>query len=114
MQKAQIIPSLLLIIMGSIDCLTTVIGIMYHGATELNPLMAGIVSTNIGAFLVIKLAATMIAASSFIIANKTLMKTQNKSTKTFVYSSKLIKIASAGLLVFLFIVVANNLIVLFF
>lgn len=113
MLKAQIIPSLLLIIMGSIDCVTTVIGILYRGASELNPFMAGIVSTNIGAFLVIKLAATMIAAFSFVLANKTLMKTPNKSTRIFSYSSKLIKIASASLLVFLVIVVANNIIILF-
>jgi hypothetical protein len=99
--------------MGVIDCVTTVVGILYHGATELNPFMTGIASTNIGAFLIVKLAATMFAATSFIIANKTLIKTQNKGTKTFIYSSKLIKIASAGLLIFLTIVVTNNLLVLF-
>jgi hypothetical protein len=99
--------------MGIVDCITTVIGILYHGATELNPLMAGIVSSNIGAFLIVKLLATMVAASSFVIANKTLMNTQNKATRTFIYSSKLIKIAGVGLLVFLAIVVANNLLVLF-
>ena len=113
MPKSQIIPSILLVIMGTLDCITTVIGILYHGDTELNPFLTGIASTNIGAFLFVKLAATMLAAASFIIANKTLMKTQNKGTKTFIYSSKLIKIASAGLIVFLAIVVTNNLLVLF-
>ena len=113
MFRSQIIPSILLVIMGIIDCVTTVIGILYHGDTELNPLMTGIVNTNIGAFLVVKLTATMIAALSFVIANKTLMKTQNKGTKTFIYSSKLIKIASVGVLVFLAIVITNNLLVLF-
>lgn len=112
MPKSQIIPSILLVIMGVIDCITTVVGILYRGDIELNPFMTGIVSTNIGAFLIVKLAATMIAAASFVIANKTLMKTQNKGSKTFIYSSKLIKIASAGLLVFLSIVVINNLLVL--
>lgn len=113
MFRGEVIPSILLVVMGTIDCITTVIGILYHGATELNPLMAGIVSSNIGAFLVVKLVATMIAASSFVFANKTLMNTQNKATRTFVYSAKFIKIASAVLLVFLAIVVANNLLVLF-
>ncbi len=112
MLKSQIIPSVLLVIMGIIDCITTVIGILYQGDTELNPFMTGIVSTNIGAFLIVKLAATMIAAFSFVIANKTLMKTQNKGTKTFIYSSKLIKIASVGVLVFLAIVITNNLLIL--
>jgi hypothetical protein len=113
MLRAQIIPSILLIVMGAVDCMTTVIGILYRQATELNPLMAGIVSTNIGAFLIVKLVATMIAALSFAVANKTLMDTQNKGTRTYVYSSKLIKIASAALLFFLSIVIANNLLVLF-
>jgi hypothetical protein len=112
MLKAQILPSMLIIIMGTIDCVTTILGVLYHGATELNPLMVGIVSTNITAFLIVKLAATMIAASAFIVANRTLMKTPNKGTRTFIYSSKIIKIASAGLLVFLAIVITNNLLVL--
>jgi Domain of unknown function (DUF5658) len=112
MPKSQIIPSVLLVIMGVIDCVTTVVGVLYHGNTELNPFMTRIVNTNIGAFLIVKLAATMIAAVSFVIANKTLLKTQNKGTKTFIYSSRLIKIASVGLLVFLAIVVTNNLLVL--
>jgi hypothetical protein len=113
MLKAEVIPSLLLIIMGSIDCITTVIGVLYSGAVELNPFLAGIVSTNIGAFLVVKLAATMIVAFSFVLANKILMKTQNKSTKSFVYSSRLLHISSVGLVIFLTIVVMNNLIILF-
>ena len=113
MIKAEAIPSLLLIIMGIIDCITTIIGVLYSGAVELNPLLSGIVSTNIGAFLVIKLAATMIVPLSFVLAYRILIKTQNKQTKSYVYSSLLLKISSVGLLVFLTIVVMNNLLVLF-
>jgi hypothetical protein len=112
MLKTEVFPSFLLIFMGSIDCLTTVIGVLYFGAVELNPFMAGIVSTNIGAFLVVKLAATILIAFTYILANKTLMKTQNKSTKSFKYSCKFLKVAYAGILAFLVIVVANNLIIL--
>jgi hypothetical protein len=110
--KVGITLSLLLIVMGTLDCLTTVIGVLYFGASEINPVMAGIVSTNLGAFLVIKLSATMIAASSFLFANKILMQVKNKNTKTFTYSSNLIKIATASLLVFIIIVVTNNMLVL--
>ena len=113
MLKAEVIPSLLLIIMGSIDCITTVIGVLYSGAVELNPFLAGIVTTNIGAFLVVKLAATMTVAVSFVLANRSLMKAQNKSTKSFVYSSRLLKISSVGLVIFLTVVVMNNLLILF-
>ncbi len=113
MLKTEIIPSVLLIIMGAIDCITTVIGVLYSGAVELNPFLAGIVSTNIGAFLAVKLAATMIVAFSFVLANNALMKTQNKNSKSFVYSSRLLKISSIGLVVFLTVVVMNNIIILF-
>ncbi|HUK85986.1 MAG TPA: DUF5658 family protein [Candidatus Acidoferrum sp.] len=113
MLKAEIIPSLLLIIMGSVDCITTVIGVLYSGAVELNPLLAGIVSTNIGAFLLIKLVTTMVVAVSFILAHKALMKNQNKSSKSFVYSFRLLQISSVGLVIFLTIVVMNNLMILF-
>ncbi len=92
MQKTEVIPSFLLILMGSIDCLTTVVGVLYSGATELNPLMAGIVSTNIGAFLVVKIAATMLIAFTYLLANKTLLKTPNKNSKSFKYSYKFLKL----------------------
>jgi hypothetical protein len=112
MLKREIFPSFLLIIMGSIDCLTTVIGILYSGASEVNPLMAGIVNTNIGAFLVVKLAATMLIAFSYILANKILNKTQNKTSKSYKYSCKLLKVGYVGTVVFLFIVVTNNLLII--
>jgi hypothetical protein len=110
--KPEIFTSLLIVLMGSADCVTTFIGILYSGAAELNPFMAGIVSTNIAAFLTIKMAATFLMGFTCIQANKTLMKTRNRSTKVFKYSCKLIKIAYAGIIVFLVIVVANNLLIL--
>jgi hypothetical protein len=112
MLKTEIVLSLLLIIMGFIDCLTTVIGILYSGASELNPLMAGIVNINFGAFLIVKLASTMFIAGSYILANKILNMTKNKNSKSFKYSSKLLKVGYSGTIVFLFMVVANNLLVL--
>src|SRR5208337_5298475 len=112
MLMKEIVPSLLLVLVGSIDCLTTVIGVLYSGAKELNPLMAGIVSTNIGAFLAVKIAATVFIAFTYILANRTLIKTPNKSSKSFKYSSKFLKVAYAGIIVFMVIVVANNLLIL--
>jgi hypothetical protein len=112
MIKTKMIPSFLLILMGSIDCLTTVIGVLYSGASELNPLMAGIVSTNIGAFLVVKLGATMVIALTYILTNKILMRSQNKSTMSFKVSCKVLKVGYAGIIAFLCIVVANNLLIL--
>lgn len=113
MLKKEIVPSLLLIVMGTIDCLTTVIGVLYSGAKELNPFMAGIVSTNIGAFLAVKIAATVLIAFTYILANKTLIKVPNKGSKSFKYSYKLLKVGYAGILIFMVVVVANNLLILF-
>ncbi len=112
MLKTEVMLSFLLILMGSIDCLTTVVGVLYSGATELNPFMAGIVSTNIGAFLAVKIAATILIAFTYFLANRTLTKTPNKGSKSFKYSYKLVKVAYAGIMVFMIIVVANNLLIL--
>jgi len=111
MLKTQAFPSFLLIIMGSIDCLTTVIGVLYFGATELNPFLAGIISTNIQAFIAIKIVATVFLGLTFILANK-FLKTMNRNSKSCSYFSKLVKIAYAGMILFLIIVVANNLLIL--
>jgi membrane protein DedA with SNARE-associated domain len=112
MIKTEAIPSFLLVLMGTIDCLTTVIGVVYSGASELNPIMAGIVSTNIGAFLAVKILGTILIALTYVIANKALMKSQNKTTKSFKISCKLLKVGYGGIITFLCIVVANNLIIL--
>jgi membrane protein DedA with SNARE-associated domain len=111
MLKTELLPSVLLIIMGSLDCFTTVIGITFAGAKELNPFMAGIVNSNIGAFLAIKIVATFIVAFSYIVARQ-VISTADKKTKIFQYSSKLIKIVYVGLLAFLVLVVVNNLLIL--
>ena len=112
MRIREIIPSLLLIVMGIIDSVTTVIGVMFSGDKELNPFMAGFASTNIGVFLAVKIVATLFIASTYILANRTLIKTQNKSSRSFKYSYKFVKVAYAGIMIFMIIVVTNNLLVL--
>jgi hypothetical protein len=105
-------PTLMLVLVGSMDCLTTVIGILYFGAVELNPLIAGVVSTNLPAFVILKLTTTVFACLIFIQAEKILMKTKDKTTKAFSATHKLLKGANAGIIVFLVVVVVNNLWVL--
>jgi len=113
MQKPPVIPSFLIIFMGLIDCITTVLGVLYSGAKEMNPFMAGIVSSNIGVFMIVKIAATVLIAAAYLIANKTLMQSQDKSTKSFMYSRNLLKICYGVTITFLLVVVVNNLIILF-
>jgi len=110
--KSEVFPSFFIVLLGSIDCLTTVIGVMYFGAAELNPLMTGIVSTSIVAFSVLKISATFLIGFTYILAKRTLNKTLNKESKSFKYSNRLMKGAYAGLMVFLIVVVINNLAIL--
>jgi hypothetical protein len=110
--KSEVFPSFILTLMGSIDCLTTVIGVLYFGAAELNPLMACIVSTNIVVFLALKISATFLIGITYILAKRSLNRTLNKESKSFKYSNKLIKVAYTGVMGFLFIVIVNNLTIL--
>jgi hypothetical protein len=97
--------------MGSIDCITTVIGVLYFGAVELNPVLAGIVN-NIPLFMVLKLSATFCIGGTYILAKKILNSVSDKSAKSFRYSNILMNTAYAGLVVFLVAVVVNNFTVL--
>jgi hypothetical protein len=110
--KTDVFPSLCLVLLGSIDCITTAIGVLYFGASELNPVLTGIVSTSILAFLVVKISATALIGSTYILARRTLNKTRNKDTKSYRYSNTAMKAAYGGLMVFLIIVVINNLTIL--
>jgi membrane protein DedA with SNARE-associated domain len=110
--SSEVIPSFVLVLMGSIDCLTTVIGVLYFGAVELNPFMAGVVNTNILAFMAIKMAATFLIGFTYILATRTLKKAVNKETRSYKYSHSLLKVAYAGLVMFLIVVVVNNLMIL--
>jgi hypothetical protein len=110
--KSDVFPSFMLILMGSIDCLTTVIGVLYFGAAEMNPLMTGIVSTNIVAFLALKISATFLIGLTYILAKRSLNRTLNKESKSFKYSNNLLKVVYAGLIIFLFIVIVNNITIL--
>ena len=81
MIKGEVIPGFLLVLMGSIDCLTTVIGVMYSGAVELNPFMAGVVNTGIGAFLAIKIAANTTDRINLCDCNQNLTEIPKQSNK---------------------------------
>jgi hypothetical protein len=104
--------SALLIFMGSMDCLTTVIGTVYYGTQELNPLIAGLVNTNILAFVVLKLAVTFSVGIIFVLAEKALKNPNNAHDNSFKVAYITLKVASIGIVLFLFLVVMNNIIVL--
>jgi hypothetical protein len=112
MMKVRSYPTLMLALMGSMDCLTTVVGILYFGAVELNPLISGIVSKNIVAFVGLKMMSTVFVCLVFVQAEKVLTKTSDKTTRAYSWTRKLLKAAYIGVLAFLVLVVANNAMVL--
>jgi membrane protein DedA with SNARE-associated domain len=99
--------------MGTMDCLTTVIGTLYYGTRELNPVLAGLVSSNLPGFVLVKLTVTVAVGVIFILAQKTLMKSPNKTLTSFKIAFQALRIAYFSIILFLAIVVANNLLVLF-
>ncbi len=106
------LPSYIIVLMGTIDALTTVIGTLYFGATELNPLMTSIINTNIAGFLILKLLASFCIGGTYVLVKRILNDATDKSSKTYKYESRLMKIAYTIVIVSLIIVVTNNLVVL--
>jgi hypothetical protein len=54
-----------LILIGTIDWLTTTIGVVFFGATETNPLLAGLTQSNMLIFSAVKLSAVILAGLVF-------------------------------------------------
>jgi len=104
--------SMMLVFMGSMDCLTTVIGTIYYGTQELNPLISGLVHSNLPAFIVLKLAITVSVGIIFILAERALKSTENVNDRSFKVAFITLRVVSVGIVLFLFIVVLNNIIVL--
>jgi hypothetical protein len=111
MLRIKAIPSLSLILMGSIDWLTTVIGIVYFGAIEGNPFLADITQTSLPLFTLIKLFTTVIVGLLFYNAEKTLLKIADKSTRSFKYARIILRAAYVVATAILLFAVLNNLIV---
>jgi len=111
MLNIKTIPSLSLVTVGTIDWLTTVIGIAYFGAIEANPFMAQLTSTNLLLFTIIKLSTTIMVGLIFYKAEKTLLSTENKESKIFKITHLGLRMTYAGATIALLIAVINNILV---
>jgi len=111
MLRIRAVPSLSLILMGSMDWLTTIIGIMYFGAVESNPFLADMTQASLPVFTVIKLSTTVMVGLLFYKAEKTLLGTPDKSTRSFKYARMVLRVAYVVATVILLFAVLNNLIV---
>jgi len=97
--------------MGSMDWLTTIIGIVYFGAVESNPFMASLTSTSLITFTAVKLATTLVVALLFYKAEKTLLVTPDKTSRSFRLTSIVLRVSCIITTALLLVAVVNNLIV---
>jgi len=98
--------------MGTLDCLTTVVGTVYYNTKELNPLISGLVATNLPGFVAVKLAVTILVGVTFVLVEKMLRKNADTKDRSLRIAQNTLKAASVGLIGFLTVVVANNVLVL--
>lgn len=94
------------------DCLTTVVGTAFFGTHEMNPVLAGLVNSDLSAFVAIKLTATVVVGLIFILAQKTLDRAPDHDSKAFQVAARTLKLSYFTIMLFLAIVVANNILVL--
>lgn len=109
--RIRAVPCLSFVLMGSMDWLTTIIGIVYFGAVEGNPFLAEITRTSLPAFTAIKLSTTIIVGLLFYKAEKTLLRTQDKKSRSFRFTHIMLRGAYVAATMFLLVAVLNNLIV---
>ncbi len=110
--KLSILPTFMLLIMGTMDCVTTVLGVSFFGATEANPILVDVVNYNAAIFTVLKLTATFCIAGTYILAKRTLDRTVNQNTPSYRCSNLFVKAAYAGIVFFMLAVLVNNFLVL--
>jgi hypothetical protein len=112
MLRIRAVTSLTLVLMGSIDWLTTVIGIVYFGAVEGNPFLADIARTSLPAFTAIKLSTTIIIGLLFYNAEKMLPRSPDKSAWSYRCARVVLRIGYVVAMALLLAAVVNNLLVL--
>ena len=104
-------PSSALIAAGSMDWLTTVIGLTYFGAIEANPFISNIANQSLALFTAVKLCTTFVVGLLFYQANKSLQQTHDKTTKTFKWTKFGLRTAYMGATAMLLVAVVNNLLI---
>jgi hypothetical protein len=104
MVKKEVIFCTTIILIGTLDWLTTIVGVVFFGATENNPLLANFTQTNLLLFSAIKLTAITITGLLFY-------KAETKTKRSNEFSPLLKKFVNSGYILSLFAlstVVLNN------
>lgn len=103
--------SLTLVFMGYVDWLTTIIGIVYFGAVEVNPLFAEITKTNLVAFTAMKLVTTIFVGLLYYLGERMLQRLRDKNSESFPYVRITLRGGYAIVTLVLLMTILNNLIV---
>jgi hypothetical protein len=104
MVKKELFFCTTIILIGTLDWLTTIVGIVFFGATENNPLLANFTQTNMLLFSAIKLTAITITGLLFY-------KAETKTKLSSEISPSIKKFINSGYIISLFAlsaVVLNN------
>jgi len=105
-------PSLILFLMGYMDWLTTIVGIFYFGAVEVNPFFADITRTNLVAFTVIKLATTIFVVLLYYLGERMLLRLKGTKSQSFLCARLVLRIGYLVITVILLSAILNNIIVI--
>lgn len=107
MVKKELILCSTLVFIGMLDWLTTIVAIVFFGATEANPLLTGLTQTNLMLFSLVKITAVTLTGIVFYKAQTTASISQQISP----FAKKFLKSGLAITLIALTILVSNNIIV---
>ncbi len=107
--KKELIFSSAIIVAGLLDWLTTVVGILFFGATEANPILTGLTTSSLLLFSVVKLSVVVIVGLAFSRAVSVSESTTCgwNFTKGFLYGGYSLTV------LLLLVIVSGNIFVLF-
>jgi len=111
MAKVSPYPSLALFFMGYADWLITIVGVVYLGAVETNPLFAEMTRTNLAGFTAIKLNATVFMGVLCYLGDRMLLGLKDENGRSFRVSRIILRTGYLITFGFLLATVLNNLIV---
>ena len=94
---------------GFLDLVTTVAGILFFGATEVNPLLSGLTQTNMAIFIGIKSSTVLLTGFLFYKGASMAEKSLDKSN----IGMRILKIGYLLVLLLLTLVVTNNILTIF-
>ncbi len=97
--------------MGYLDWLTTIVGIAYFGAVEVNPFFAELTRTNLVAFTAVKLATTVFVGLLYYFGERMLqgLKDKNSESSSFVRTTLRVGYTIAAMV--LLMTILNNILV---